>query len=75
MKNVKEIEIKVDGEVWAKALDKSFTKANNNTTIEGFRKGKCPKNVYLKKYGIESLYMDAVCISRSSRRKRGKASL
>ena len=60
MKNVKEFEIKIKGKDWTKALDKSFTKANNNTTVEGFRKGKCPKDVFIKKFGIESLYMDAV---------------
>lgn len=60
MKNVKEFEIKIEGKDWTKALDKSFTKANNNTTVEGFRKGKCPKDVFIKKFGIESLYMDAV---------------
>ncbi len=60
MKNVKEYEIKIDGDTWTKALDKSFSKANSNTTIEGFRKGKCPKDVFIKKFGIESLYMDAV---------------
>ncbi len=60
MKNVKEIEIKIEGKDWTKALDKSFSKANSNTTIEGFRKGKCPKDVFIKKFGIESLYMDAV---------------
>ncbi len=60
MKNVKEYELKVEGEEWSKALDKSFQKAVENTTIDGFRKGKCPKDVYLKKFGKESLYMDAV---------------
>ena len=60
MKNVKEVEIKIDGEVWTKALDKSFEKANKDVTVDGFRKGKCPKSEYLKRFGIESLYMDAV---------------
>ena len=60
MKNVKEYEIKIEGEDWSKAIDKSFNKANSATRIDGFRKGKCPKDVYIKKFGIESLYMDAV---------------
>ena len=60
MKNVKEVETKVDGEVWAKALDRSFEKAIKDVKVDGFRKGKCPKDVYIKKFGIESLYMDAM---------------
>ena len=60
MKNVKEYEIKIEGEDWSKAIDKSFNKANSATRIDGFRKGICPKDVYIKKFGIESLYMDAV---------------
>ena len=60
MKNIKEVEITVDGKEWSAALDKSFTKNSSDVKIDGFRKGKCPKDVYLKKFGIESLYMDAV---------------
>lgn len=60
MKNVKEIEIKIDGEKWATALDKAYKKKNKEVKIEGFRKGMAPKNIYIKKMGIESLYMDAV---------------
>lgn len=60
MKNVKEIEIKINGEKWEKALDKAYKKKNKEVKIEGFRKGTAPKNIYIKKMGIESLYMDAV---------------
>ena len=58
-KNLKEIVIKVEGEKWEAALDKAFKKANTNAKIDGFRPGKAPKNVFLKRYGIESLFMDA----------------
>ena len=63
-KNVHEIEIKLDKE-WISALDATFKKKNKETKIDGFRKGAAPKDVYLKHFGIESLYMDAVdaCIS------------
>ena len=63
-KNVHEIEIKLDKE-WTSALDEVFKKKNKETKIDGFRKGTAPKDVYLKHFGIESLYMDAVdsCIS------------
>ena len=58
-KSLKEIVIKIEGEKWENALDKAFKKANANAKIPGFRPGKAPKNVYLKNYGIESLFMDA----------------
>ena len=58
-KNLKEIVIKVEGEKWEKALDKAFKQANAKTKIDGFRPGKAPKSVFLKNYGIESLFMDA----------------
>ena len=63
-KNVHEIEIKLDKE-WTSTLDEVFKKKNKETKIDGFRKGTAPKDVYLKHFGIESLYMDAVdsCIS------------
>ena len=63
-KNVHEIEIKLDKE-WKSALDATFKKKNKEAKIDGFRKGAAPKEIYLKKFGIESLYMDAVdaCIS------------
>ena len=58
-KNLKEIVIKVEGEKWQNALDKAFKEANKKAKIDGFRPGKAPKNIFLKHYGIESLYMDA----------------
>ena len=58
-KNEKEIEIIIDGEEWKGAFDKAFKKANSKAKIDGFRKGKAPKEVFIKKYGKESLYMDA----------------
>lgn len=60
MKNVKEITITIEGEDWQKALDKSFKKRNKEVTIDGFRKGAAPKEVYVKNFGLESLFMDAV---------------
>ena len=58
-KNLKEITIKVEGKEWEDALDKAFESANKKAKIDGFRPGKAPKAVFIKKYGIESLFMDA----------------
>ena len=60
MKNVHEIEIKLEGEKWTKCLDNAFKKQNKEVKIDGFRKGSAPKDIFLKKFGIESLYPDAV---------------
>ena len=54
----KEIEIIIEGKEWEGALDKAFKKANKNANIDGFRPGKAPKDVFIKKYGKQSLYMD-----------------
>ena len=58
-KSEKEIEIVIDGKEWKEALDKAFKKANKTAKIDGFRPGKAPKEVFIKKYGKASLYMDA----------------
>jgi len=55
----KEILIKIDGENWTEGLDKAFKKLNKTAKIDGFRPGKAPKEVFIKKYGMTSLYMEA----------------
>lgn len=59
-KNVIVKEIKIDGAAWEKCLDAAFKKKNKDVKIDGFRKGAAPKDMFIKKFGIESLYMDAV---------------
>lgn len=63
MKNVHEIEIEIKGKDWENILDNAFKKRNKDLKVDGFRKGKCPKNIYLQRFGIESLYMDAVDVA------------
>ena len=58
-KNELEIVIKIEGKEWEDALDKAFVQANKKAKIDGFRPGKAPKDVFIKKYGKESLFMDA----------------
>jgi trigger factor len=59
-KNVHEITIKIEGDEWTSSVDKAFKKKNKEVRIDGFRKGAAPKEIFIKKFGIESLYMDAV---------------
>ena len=58
-KNVLEFEVKIEGNDWDNAIDKAFNKRNQNAKIAGFRPGKAPKDVFIKHYGIESLFFDA----------------
>ena len=60
MKNIHEIETKVEGKEWTKVLDDAFKKEVTKANVPGFRKGKVPKDVYIKKYGVESLFYTAI---------------
>ena len=62
-KNTEKIEIKIEGKEWENALDFSFKKNVKDAKIDGFRKGAIPKEMYIKKFGIESLFMDAADIA------------
>jgi len=50
----------VESEKFDKALDKAFDKKKGEVEIPGFRKGHISKDMYIKKFGIESLYSDAL---------------
>lgn len=56
----KEVTIKIEGKEWTNAVDKAFKEKNKEVTIDGFRKGKAPREIYENKYGVESLYHTAV---------------
>ena len=43
-------------------MEKAYKKASSNFQIDGFRKGKAPKSVFLKKYTQERLNFDAADI-------------
>lgn len=66
-KSLKEVVIKIEGSDWEEALDKAFKKVSKDKTIAGFRKGKAPKNIYLRHYGIESLFYEAsnICVDKA----------
>ena len=52
--------VTVSDEVWAKALDNAFEKVVKQVKVDGFRPGKLPKQMFLQRYGYESLYQEAV---------------
>ena len=54
-----EVTIKIDGEAWKKALDDTFKVKQKDAKIDGFRKGKVPREIYEKHFGKESLWLDS----------------
>lgn len=57
---MKEITVEIKGSEWGDILDHVFEHKKKDIKMDGFRKGQVPKEVYIKKFGIESLYMDAI---------------
>ena len=58
-KNIHEIEIKIEGKEWDDALEEAFQKKQKTVKVDGFRKGKVPRSIYEKRFGKESLFLDA----------------
>ncbi len=56
----KQINYKVNGEQWEKAKDEAFTKISKKAKIDGFRKGKVPRNIYEKKFGTGDIISTAM---------------
>jgi trigger factor len=44
------------------ALDQAFKKVAKKVNVPGFRKGKIPRQIFEKRFGVESLYQDALDI-------------
>ena len=58
--NKHEIIIKIEGASWENALDKAFKEEVKKVNVDGFRKGKVPRDIFEKRYGKERLYIPAV---------------
>ncbi|MGF7014191.1 trigger factor [Ornithinibacillus bavariensis] len=52
----------VSAEDFETALDKAFKKVVKTVQVPGFRKGKMPRALFEKRFGVEALYQDAVDI-------------
>lgn len=57
--NIYQLEITVDADVFAKAVNDAYNKMKGRITLPGFRKGKAPKAMIEKYYGDEVFYEDA----------------
>ena len=56
----KSYSLKLEGKEWKDCLKESYNKKKKDIKMDGFRKGLVPYEVYTKKAGIESLFMDAM---------------
>jgi trigger factor len=54
--------IEVSPEKVKEGLDAAFNKVVKQVNVPGFRKGKMPRAMFEKRYGVESLYQDALDI-------------
>lgn len=61
-KNQGVLTIEVEADQVSVALDKAFKKVALKANIPGFRKGKVPRSIFEAKFGVESLYQDALDI-------------
>lgn len=52
--------VEVDAETVNNGLDKAFKKVVKQVNVPGFRKGKVPRGMFEKRFGVESLYQDAL---------------
>lgn len=50
----------VSAEDFDKGLDKAFDKVKKTVQVPGFRKGKIPRKLFESRFGVESLYQDAI---------------
>lgn len=58
-KNMAKLTIEVGAEEFEKALEKAYQKNKDKINVQGFRKGKAPRAVIEKMYGVGVFYEDA----------------
>ncbi|MFD0962303.1 trigger factor [Paenibacillus chungangensis] len=61
-KNIVSMDVEVDAEKVTVALDQAFKKVASKVNVPGFRKGKVPRGIFESRFGVESLYQDAIDI-------------
>ena len=58
-KNMVKLTIEVSAEKFEKACEKAYQKNKNKINVQGFRKGKAPRNIIEKMYGAGVFFEDA----------------
>lgn len=61
-KNKGVLTVETDAQTVLDALDKAFKKVVKNVSVPGFRKGKVPRVIFERRFGVEALYQDALDI-------------
>lgn len=54
--------VTVEAAEFDSALDQAFKKVSKEVSVPGFRRGKIPRQMFEKRFGVESLYQDALDI-------------
>lgn len=54
--------VTVEAAEFESALDQAFKKVSKEVSVPGFRRGKIPRQMFEKRFGVESLYQDALDI-------------
>ena len=57
--NAHEVIIKIEGKEWETAQDNAFKKIQKEVKLDGFRKGKVPKDIYIKHFGTRDILFEA----------------
>ena len=57
--NTHEVIIKIEGKEWETAQDNAFKKIQKDVKLDGFRKGKVPKDIYVKHFGTRDILFEA----------------
>ena len=53
-------EFEVNPDEFEHGIDHAYTKKQKEVEVKGFRKGHVPRNIYENKFGVETLYEDAL---------------
>ena len=61
-KNMAKLTVEIEAERLEKALDAAYNKQKKSISMPGFRKGKVPRAMVEKMYGVEVFYEDAANI-------------
>ena len=62
-KNVVSFEFSVSAEEFEKAIEKAYRKNVKKINVQGFRRGKAPRQIIERYYGKEIFYEDAINIA------------
>ncbi|ADH98927.1 trigger factor [Salisediminibacterium selenitireducens] len=54
------LSVEVSSERFDNALDEAFKKVVKQVNVPGFRKGRVPRQIFEQRFGVESLYQDAI---------------